>query len=42
MVWIFAAAVLALAVFNEGFRKVVLWLGGIAAAIVVIIAFSIK
>jgi hypothetical protein len=36
MVWIFAAVVLVLAVFNDGFRKLALWSAGIAAALVVI------
>jgi hypothetical protein len=42
MIWIFLAVVVALAVFNEGFRKVVYWCGGIAAAIVLIAAMAIK
>jgi len=32
MIWIFAAVVLILAVYSEGFRKVVLWCGGITLA----------
>lgn len=32
MIWIFAAVVLVLAVFNEGFRKLVFVAGGIAIA----------
>jgi hypothetical protein len=32
MVWIFAAAVLYLAVYHEGFRILLLWCGGFAVA----------
>jgi hypothetical protein len=34
MIWIFAAVVLVLAVFNEGFRKL-LYVGGVAAILIV-------
>jgi hypothetical protein len=36
MFWLFAAVVLVLAVCHPGFRKVLLWAGGIAAALVLI------
>lgn len=36
MVWFFAAVVLVLAVLHRGFRVLIFWIGGIAAAITVI------
>jgi hypothetical protein len=36
MIWIFATAVLYLAVVHEGFRRVVLWVGGCALAGIVL------
>jgi hypothetical protein len=36
MVWLFASVVLVLAVYHEPFRKVVLWIAGIAVAILFI------
>jgi hypothetical protein len=36
MVWIFASVVLIMAVISEGFRKLLIWAGGGAAALLVI------
>jgi len=36
MIWIFAAVVLILAVFNEGFRKLVYVAGGIAVGLLLV------
>jgi hypothetical protein len=42
MVWIFAAVVLTLAVYSEGFRKFALWCGGAAVVVFIIAAIVIN
>jgi hypothetical protein len=42
MAWVFAAVVLALAVYNEGFRMMVFWCAGVAAIVITAALIFIK
>ncbi len=41
MVWIFAAVVLYLAVVHDGFRRVVLWIGGCGLCLAALFFFMV-
>jgi hypothetical protein len=41
MIWIFASVVLFLAIEHEGFRKVLLWVGGTALTILLLCVFAV-
>jgi hypothetical protein len=37
MIWIFVLGIIAIAVYHEGFRKLLLWCGGAVVAITIVI-----